>query len=176
MIELNISYSSFIIIFSNVLLFMLMESAFFWFVIGNNLDDHLRSLNWKDDKTNYLKQIIGQNKYIEDSLNIFKNNTDMESLRLYSIASYEYRYNHNIIEFSKWIICPIALTALILIICIFIEFKYKKRFDNVDLKILFFVIFSFLTEIIFYFVVIYDSNMLSDVEFIEIILSNFVKL
>jgi hypothetical protein len=164
--ELNISYAGLIIIFSNVLSFMIIEALFFWYIIGRNFETII------DEKASAFKQIYKEIDGINTTVDKFINSVNITELEISAREFRDIRHTHNINEFSRWLTGPIVTISILLILCILAEFRYKKKFDITDFKILIFIFFSFTTEIIFYFVVIYNSDILSDIEFIEIMATN----
>lgn len=158
-----------IIIFSNVISFMTLQTCFFWFIASFKIEKII------DDKSKFIKDAIYLFPEIVVLLNNYTNYTNSVSFSNLEKIATEHknnRYAHNINLLIEWMTPPFACMTVLLIGCIIECYAHKKKFDRTDKIILSMVLVSVFTEIIFYFVIIYRSEILADMEIVEIILNN----
>ena len=82
------------------------------------------------------------------------------------------RYAFNIALIWNWMLPPFVVILSLLVISVLVEIIWIRRFDKTDACILSTVILCFSTEVIFYFTVIYRSQLISDMEVIQLLLGN----
>ncbi len=153
-----------IIIFSNVISFMTLQTCFFWYVASFKIENII------DSKSKFIKDIL----YIFPETFVLLNNYTQSDMFLElkkEAESDKYRrdeYNTELL--ITWMIPPFIGMLLLLIGCIIECYIHKKKFDRTDKIILSMVLMSVFTEVIFYFVVIFRSEILADMEILKIIL------
>ena len=156
------STQNLIIILTNVLSFMTMQTVFFWYIASNNV------ANVIDNKSEMIIQIV--NVFI-DSNYININSSIFYDIQQSAQDSYITRYNHNTSLIIYWII-PSFVVVIVSLLAVIIECRiHKKKFDKIDRMVLGMVCLSFFTEVIFYFIVIYRAEILSDMDIMKILLS-----
>jgi hypothetical protein len=168
MLNILPNISDFIIIFSNVVSFMTVQTCFFWFIACMNVEYII------DDKSILIIELI--NVLNANSLirNYSKTNEYIE-LGIRARDSSMLRQIHNTNELVVWVIPSFVFVSLLLFISIFVCYYFKKKFDKIDFLVLLLVIsLSFFTELIFYFAVISRLEHISDYDIIELLLENTI--
>lgn len=156
-----------IIIFSNVISFMTLQTCFFWYVASFKIENII------DNKSKFIKDILLIFPETFILLDNYTRSDQFLELKQNAIDHRNKRYEYNIILLIEWMTPPFACMILLLIGCIIECYIYHKKFDKTDKIILSMVLISVFTEVIFYFVVIFRSEILADVEIVEIALNNF---
>jgi hypothetical protein len=160
--------SNLIIMFSNILAFMIMQSLFFWYIVSKSVE------NVVDEKTGLLVGLgnnIPQFKkilldYIVDSE---RTQFILEKASSDSIK----RRSYNLDLMWTWIGPPFItiLSFLFLSFMVLLIFHKRFKFTYKDFYLLCTVFLAFLTEILFYFTVISRSRILGDMEIVKILLT-----
>ncbi len=156
-----------IIIFSNVISFMTLQTCFFWYVASFKIENII------DNKSKFVRDILYT---FPETLILLDNYTRSDSfleLKQNATDHRNKRYEYNINLLVEWMTPPFACMILLLVGCIIECYVHHKKFDKTDKIILSMVLVSVFTEVIFYFVVIFRSEILADVEIVEIALDNF---
>ena len=162
----SINTSSLIIVLSNILSFMIIQIIFFWEIASNNIDRII------DDKSQLIILLAQQFPDLEFAINNFTYSPEFQIIKYQAIQDSQNRYNFNLNLIWNWMLPPLCSILGILIFVCILELCWIKKFDKSDFLILAMVFFCFVTEVIFYFTVIYRSEIISDMEVINLLLNN----
>lgn len=139
-------------IFTNVIFFIVVQTIFFLYIASKQFENVLK------DKLNFIKELSENNVYVYNIIQKLKK--DYTEGKNYSyIVRQRDKYNNQILL----IYCGIP-SCVIVICLIYILFfmKSEKSWSNVDSLSLFFVTFAYITEIFFFFCVIYQYIFIGD--------------
>ncbi len=159
--------STILVIFCNVLIFMFFQILLFWYVISKEIENIII------DKSLILHDIIQNSTVLHNQLIDYT--LSEEYLKVYnqSIEDSEERNQFNISLTWTWMFFPFTIVILIIFIgisyAIYIHrctSKNNMKLDKTDMIILITVFLSFLTEIIFIFVLIMEYEYVSDMDII----------
>jgi hypothetical protein len=175
-----------LITFLNIGFFMLVQIIFFYLIASKQLDTIIKS---KIDILNNFKCYdTVESNYLDSKISTYVDSDDFIDKKLKSQETKKKRMEVNkkiLFEKLKFFLIPI----LIIIISYFLYFiwsyiKYKntdkyKCLSKSDQILIFFVLFAFSTELIFYFTIVRNYQFTGDMEIINIlyksIASNFNK-
>lgn len=170
---MNIRPASVIIILVNALSFMTMQVLFFWFVVSESIRDIVI------DKSKLFKKIGEGIPEIDQLIKDYINSSQFE--QDYNQAEFDYnlRKEHNIQLLWTWMTPPFSVIIILLGLTVIVELYHmfrnnrpEYRFDKTDASLLMFVFAAFLTELIFYFTVIYRSRTISDMDIFAVFIKN----
>lgn len=166
----SIRPSTLIIIFSNVLIFMLMQILLFWYVISREIENIIIN------KSILIKRIIMDSNIFYSKFNNFIQSEEYINIYNKSINDKKTRIDFNLNLTWEWMLPPFLIVICILIggiiYAIHIHTKIDQdnpnslRIDKTDSIILTTVFFSFLTEIIIIFILIMRYVYISDMDII----------
>lgn len=162
--------SNMIIIFSNIVFFMIIQTLFFKYIASKQFELVLK--NKVDILNTYLKYDTDQKekikKYINDekTQKIIKNSYDSEKKRN--------KYNNMLI--IKWIGIPIIITLLIFIISVVRLKLQNKYWTNIHTGLLLLVISAYLTELFVYFGIVKQYQFYGDQKIFASLFNNLDKL
>ena len=152
-----------IILLSNILIFVLMEVLFFWYIASKSVE---RSIGQKMELFIELDQI----EEVRQLYDYLLNTTDVNFILEKAIENEEFRNKYNFELLLTWI-SPIFIIIIILQIVTIIVLVWKKfKFDSIDFLLLTTVLIAFLSEVIFYFIVVNRTILIGDIEIIKIVL------
>ncbi len=160
------SFPTLIIIFTNVLTFMTIQTAFFWYIASNNIENII------DKKSHLIIEFKELFPEITDNINTFANSSDFQDIKRSANESFYLRQENNKRLLYNYMIPPFTMIICMLSLVTAIERFYIKKFDKIDGLILSTVFMCFLTEIIFYFTIIHDAEIISDIDVIIMFISN----
>lgn len=150
-IKKSFSPTNSFIMFINILLFALVIVFWFWFVGSQQLyvviDKKAENVVNIMDQNNILKSLL--TKYIDG----VKNDTELLDNTRKLIIN---RNNYNIDLLHKYFIAPFSILAGIIVLYLLYIYIYRSGLGTVDIILIFIMLLSFITEIIFYIVVITD--------------------
>ncbi len=137
-----------IVVFANVLSFVLLETLFFWFVASNAIGAVVQ------DKATVVAYFAGQKRSTREAL-ISELENEYNTQTIPSVAAKQLRQreeqNFHLVLTH---IAPVAVTMVIMIIVLYMAMKWKgKPFTRIDTFLLGMVLFAFSTEIYFYITV-----------------------
>ncbi len=156
-----------LVIFSNVLSFMFMQTLLFWYVISKAIENIII------DKSYVVREIVRNSTQLRSKLNDYVQSEDYKFIYNQSLFDKQLRTEYNINLTWQWMFAPflivIVMLGLGIIYTIYIH-RYTRyntlKLDKTDLIILTMVFLSFLTEIIFIFVLIMRYVYISDMDVI----------
>jgi hypothetical protein len=168
--------STVLLIFCNVLIFMFMQVLLFWFVISKAVENIII------DKSAIIKEIINNSTLIQQKFNNYIHSDEYLTVYNQSLIDKQSRTDFNMNLTWKWMLIPFLIIVTILVIGV-IYTAYVHRYtqyntlklDKTDLIVLAMVFLSFLTEIIFIFVLVMRYVYVSDMDMVIFFMnSNFV--
>jgi cell division protein FtsL len=154
-----------LIFFITIISFIVALIVFFELVLTNYpifiLDNKLEIV------TIACKQSSSTNAYIQQQVaNYFQNTQNIQMVE----NEIQQRKVKNFSIFQKQVL-PYLLVVFFLFVIFIIWFSVKgKKIEKIDYLLILFAVLSFLVEIIFYFMVLYQWEFISDSEFIKILL------
>ena len=156
-----------IIMFSNILAFMVMQSLFFWFIVSKSVENVI------DEKTELLIKLGENIPQIKELLvDYIKDSEETDKILEKAYKDYNQRELYNINLIWEWIGPPfITILTMLIITCVILVFNKNFKFTRKDFYLLCTVFLAFFTEILFYFTVISRSRILSDMEVLKILLT-----
>jgi hypothetical protein len=167
-----------IIIFSNTLAFMSMQTLFFWFILSKTVE------NTVIDKITLIEGLTRSVPEFENQLISFLNSENYQNITIRATEQYNLRTSNNIELAWTWMTPPFAVIIGFLVLSLITELyltilefrklipKSGERFDRIDLLILCSVFFAFSTETIFYFTVMHRSRAITDMDILQIIINS----
>lgn len=169
----NSRVTLFIIIFSNSLSFMLMQTVFFWFIISEGMIELIKN------KSVLIRDLAKTIPDVDNNIKEYFNSSDFIEVINKANEDKNKRDKHNLQVMWNWLTIPFSVVVGMLSGCILLEIiliikKINKedRFSKMDIYILITVLCAFISEIIFYFTVISRSILLTDTEVIEYFISS----
>jgi len=162
--------SSAIIIFTNVLSFMTMQTIFFWFIVSRSIDKIVL------DKSILIKSIAKDNYEFDYQIRKYLNTTEFKNDYNQGLAESILRQEYNINLLWNWMTLPFSVIIGFLILNIIVELAQtdrSKKFDKIDFLILLSVFTAFLSEVVFYFVIINRSRIILDTDLFIFMVKNY---
>jgi hypothetical protein len=153
-----------------------MQTLLFWYVISREVEIIII------DKCSVLREIIKNSTFIQTKINDYVNSEEYQIIYNQSIIDKQKRHEFNVRLTWKWMIVPFSTVIVVLIFStiytIYVH-KYTQyntlKLDRTDLIILTTVFLSFLTEIIFIFVLVMRYVYVSDMDMVIFFMnSNFI--
>jgi hypothetical protein len=171
--------STILVVFCNVLIFMLMEILLFWYVISKAIEDIIV------DKTSIVYGIINNSTRLRTQFNKYVQSEEYAVIYNQSLVDGTERTNFNVNLTWEWMLSPFLIVIIMLFLGLFYTIYVHRcstdntlKLDKTDFIILAMVFLSFLTEIIVIFVLIMRYVYISDMEiiifFMNFALGNFI--
>lgn len=159
--------STILLIFSNVLIFMMMQILLFWYVISKEIEKIIT------DKSSILKYIIQNSTVLLYKLNEYISSDEYLKVYNQSLSDAEERNKFNISLTWLWMFFPFTSVTIIIFIGIIYAIyihrctsKNTMKLDKTDMILLITVFLSFLTEILVIFILIIEYVYISDMDII----------
>jgi len=167
--------STILIIFCNVLIFMVAEILLFWYVISDAIENII------SEKSSIVKEIIKNSTVLQEQINTYTQSPTYLQIYNQSIIDKEQRITYNINLTWQWMLIPFLFVIGVITVGILYTLYIHNYTSNNSLKLdktdgilLTLMILSFLTEIIFIFVLVTRYEYISDLDII-IFLMNFYE-
>ena len=161
--------SNIILILLNVLIFIIFQTIFFYFVGSKQLDIII------SDKVDIINSYISKNSAAKEELKAFISTDEISK----TLESAEIDENNRISENFKligmWIGIPCGIILLLLAICVSLMFAFRIQWTGIDNVGLLLIVTAYLTEIILYFGVIKKYNFIGDQKLYYFIYKLFSK-
>lgn len=159
------SRSVWIVILSNVIFFMIVQTAFFWYIASKQYENVL------DSKLNMLKLLASKNSYIKRKLyNIKDDYTAKYKSKVEELERERIKYNKEL----TWDYCG-KLIVIVLCIIIALVFSYifikGHPWNNIDTLNMIFVTLAYCTELFFFFFIVRKYEFVGD----NYILTNVIQ-
>lgn len=136
-----------LILFANLLAFVLLQTTFFWFVASRNVERVL------DDKSEYVSELLSKRGV---TLELLKEYLDSEESKQLPAKAEEQRKEREAAnwELLKTYIAPVVIALGCVLVLIFLSLvKRGQPLTSIDLFLLFLVLGAFSTELYFYLTV-----------------------
>lgn len=164
--------SAIIIAFSNILIFITLQTLLFWFIVSKSVENTI------DDKTILINDIIIGVPELEQNLDLFIESEQYKYIVEKATGDKILRDEFNKELLLKWMTFPYSFVIIVLVISLLSELYFSfrginksHRFDRVDAMIMSTVFLAFVTELIFYYIVISRSRNIPDMDIIRILLN-----
>ncbi len=165
--------STALIIFCNVLIFMLCQILLFWYVISKAVENIII------DKSSIVRDIISNSTVLQHQLTNYIKSTEYSIIYNQSIIDKSKRNEFNINLTFQWMMSPFILVISVLSLAILYTMYVHMystnntlKLDRTDILVLTTVFLSFLTEIIVIYVLIMRYVYISDMEIIIFIINS----
>lgn len=164
-----------VLITFNILIFLLVIIFWFWFIGTQQLYTIL------DNKTEEILNITGQDVVMTGSINLFVDSVLNDSVKIEETKKSIIDRNNDNVDSFHVVILPIIITFLILflisVMYLIYNIKYPsgyKIFEKYDFILIFITLIMFLSEVIFYFIVITDFHYMSTITLMAKLFNNTV--
>lgn len=149
--------SHIILILLNVLIFIIFQTIFFYFVGSKQIDIIV------EDKMDIINTYLSYNTTAKNNLKTYlESNSDINTILENADEDEATRINSNLNLIGVWIGIPCVVIIILLIICAFIMYALKIKWTGIDNVGLILVLCAYLTEIVLYFGVIKKYNFIGD--------------
>lgn len=137
-----------LIVFANVLAFVILETLFFWFVASKSVEDVLQ------DKADLVTYFVTRRPVTEYDMKVYLE-TEANKKKLPTIANEQRQEREvNNWELVKAYIFPIGLICVTIIAALLLFMLFRRQvLTTIDRTLLAMVLGAFLTEVYFYFTV-----------------------
>lgn len=134
-----------ILVFSNVIFFIIVQTLFFNFVASKQFNVVLR------DKADILNQYISQDKDAQKKYKEYRESKEVSSINKLSSKQEKNRKKENRSLIGSWIGIPLLLsTAILMFLIIGILLDKNSNWDKVDTVLLTLIVGAYATELLFY--------------------------
>ncbi len=162
-----------IVVFTNAISFMIMQTLFFWFIMSKSVSGII------DDKSMLIRQIGKSIPEIDELVLNFINSSEFQKKYELALSDNQKRIDHNTQLLWTWMIPPFSIIVGFLSLSVLLEvyFTFRNirpafRFDKIDFILLMSVFMAFLTEVVFYFTVVSRSKTISDMDVLSVLIKN----
>lgn len=139
--------SNLLILFANLLAFVLLQTTFFWFVASRNVEQVL------EDKSVYVSDLLSKRGVSLEMLRTYLDSDEMRALPKKAEEQREMREQINW-ELLKTYIMPVVIALVCVLVLIFFSLAIRRQpLTSIDLFLLFLVLGAFSTELYFYLTV-----------------------
>ena len=145
-----------ILIFVNVLIFILMQTIFFYFVGSRQLEKVI------NDKVDIVNQYMKYDSSYKSKIKEYMNTEKIKNIINKAEDEEKERTQENIEIIKKWIGTPLIVLVSLLLICFIIFIIAKKKWTGIDNVGLSLVFTAYLTEICIFFGIIQKYIFLGD--------------
>ena len=151
-----IKLTNFILILANVLIFIVFQTVFFYFVGSQQMSKIIKN---KTDIINKYLKISNIHKY---ETREFINSNEIKKMLLESKKEEKERKEKNIEVIKTWIGPPLIIVLMLLFICITMLYVNKVKWTGVDSVGLTLVVTAYVTEIVIFLGIIKKYDFLGD--------------
>lgn len=151
-----IKLTNFILILANVLIFIVFQTVFFYFVGSQQMSKIIKN---KTDIINKYLKISNIHKY---ETREFINSNEIKKRLLESKKEEKERKEKNIEVIKTWIGPPLIIVLMLLFICITMLYVNKVKWTGVDSVGLTLVVTAYVTEIVIFLGIIKKYEFLGD--------------
>jgi hypothetical protein len=137
-----------IIIFVNIVVFMIMQILFFRYIASNQFTSVLR------DKANIFEAYLKYDPETAKKYKLLKSSNKVKNIEKIAESQEMERDESNNLSMFIWTGTPIILIFLIIVVFIILLFFRKEKWDDVDTILLLSVVFVYSTEILSYYIII----------------------
>ncbi len=153
-----------LIILLTILFFMTIEILFFWYIVSKEIEKIIQ------DKSNIISTFAKENKDFKEYIEKYMQDNE-SNLKNSSEYQYKIRSEENYKLFYDKFSIPICVIITCIIINIIYLIHIRRVPTKIELLLFGLIIFSFITEFIFYFVVIKEWKYISDNKIYNILFS-----
>jgi hypothetical protein len=151
-----------LVVFCNLLAFMLLQTTFYWFVANHSIERVLK------DKASVVALYAKQTPEVESELRKYLENDRNTREVPEQAAGQRMRRAEENWDLVKEYIMPVVLAVVVVIVLIVIVLFLRRRaLTRIDMFLLFMVMFAFTTELYFYLTVTTQLAYVGDNEFVQ---------
>lgn len=134
-----------IVIFANVMFFMIIQTLFFRYIASKQFNVVIR------DKANIMNEYLKYNKEASKEYDVYKNSKEVNEIKKNAKKQFKERDGINIDNTKTWIGIPFSIVLFILVVLVGMIFYNKNNtWDSVDTVLLSLVVLAYATEVVFY--------------------------
>lgn len=161
------------LIFINIIIFMIIQTLFFKFVISNEYE-HLIKL-----KLNTVNHYIDQDQEVKDMIINYKQNK-IENIRDKALEQEKIRNEKNILLYLYYCIIPILCVIFLFLIIIILNyksyiFKNSKNFEGIDYFNFGLILLVYIPNMIIFFFVVKKYYFIGNIEILSTIYNNIIN-
>jgi hypothetical protein len=163
----HVGRNEWIIILTNVIFFMVVQTLFFKFIASKQYENVL------ENKLDMVKDFVKRNPKMRDNLKISKSENKK---KLDPIAKKQLKEREKLNRELTWLYCgiPIVITAVCMAYVLFVM-KKTREWSTVDSLGVFYVIFAYSTEILFFFFMVKKYEFVGDQYIVSSALAEILK-
>lgn len=161
------------LIFINIIIFMIIQTLFFKFVISTEYE-HLIKL-----KLNTVNHYINQDQEVKDMIINYKQNK-LENIRVKALEQEKIRNEKNILLYFYYCIIPILCVIFLFIVIIILNyksyiFKNSKNFEGIDYFNFGLILLVYIPNMIIFFFVVKKYQFIGNIEILSTIYNNIIN-
>ena len=161
------------LIFINIIIFMIIQTLFFKFVISTEYE-HLIKL-----KLNTVNHYINQDQEVKDMIINYKQNK-LENIRVKALEQEKIRNEKNILLYFYYCIIPILCVIFLFIVIIILNyksyiFKNSKNFEGIDYFNFGLILLVYIPNMIIFFFVVKKYQFIGNIEILSTFYNNLIK-
>ncbi len=154
--------NNFIIIF-NVIFFLGILLLFFWYILSSQFQNIIL------DKVEIISLLAQNDTTIKKSVQDYIDTVDINQLKISADSDKIKRTDLNNQLFIEKLLGWFVVLGVVMFICFYLLYLHaiNKKMSKGDMILIFLLIFSFVTEIVFYFAVVTPWKFIGDYELIN---------
>lgn len=137
-----------IVVIATIIFFIIMQTLFFRYITANQLKIVL------EDKADFFEEYLKHDENANARYLAFKESKQYHNIQEEAIREEKIRDSKNLTETMLWIGIPLILMIILFLFFIILLIFKEHAWDSTDTMLLCFVVFSYITEIFFYFGII----------------------
>jgi len=163
----HVGRNEWIIILTNVIFFMIVQTLFFRFVASKQYENVL------ENKLDMVKDFVKRNPKMRDNLKITKSENKK---KLDPIAKKQLKEREKLNLELTLLYCGIPiLIATVFILYVFFVMKKTREWSTVDSLGIFYIMFAFSTELLFFFFIVKKYEFVGDQYIVSSALAEILK-
>jgi hypothetical protein len=161
------------LIFINIIIFMIIQTLFFKFIISNEYEHLIK------EKLNTVNHYIDQDQEVKDMIINYKQNK-IEILRDKALEQEKIRNKQNIFLYLYYCIIPILLVIFLFIVIIILNnksliFKNSKNFEGIDYFNFGLILLVYIPNMIIFFFVVKKYQFIGNIDILSTIYNNIIN-
>lgn len=148
--------ADFIIIFSNVLFFIVVQTIFYKYVASKQIDILVT------EKTGILNEFLKNTPFARKDIHTFITSEEATKIRTQSQKDKEHREELNRIVMLKWIGIPFGACILFLIMSVIVQINLGSSWTSSDTFLLIMIVSAYATELVIYFGIMKQYEFIGD--------------
>ena len=161
------------LIFINIIIFMIIQTLFFKFVISTEYETLIK------EKLNTVNYYIDHDQEVKDMIIDYKQN-HIEKIRDTALEQEKIRNNQNIYLYLYYCIIPILIVIFLFIVIIILNyksliFKNSKNFESIDYFNFALILLVYIPNMIIFFFVVKKYYFIGNIEILSTIYNNIIN-